>query len=382
MKKIFTETTVKMFIKTCWFLLVIIIIPKFSAAQNLLNGPEGIVFDAPNNRYLVTNANNGTIVQIDSNGIHSLFKSGLSVPLGMHIVGNTLYVSTNSPTVLKGFDLSTTDSVMIVPIPTAVGLSGISSDTSGNLYIADQGGKIFKVRISDQNVSTFVGYGLPNGPQGVFVEQQKNRLLLVSFQLNSPIVAIDLSDSTVSIIVNTTIGQFTAIAKDDECNFYVCSWRTGSVHKYDSAFSNPPLIFSSGHSQPTGLFYNGGERILAVSNFGSSTVDFIPVPPISVGNNGQELPQGFDLKQNYPNPFNPHTTIEYDIHKLSNVVLKIYNVLGKEIITLVKEKQTAGIISIVWDGKDCNGKIVDSGMYIYVLKIGENIQSSKMVLLK
>ena len=51
------------------------------------------------------------------------------------------------------------------------------------------------------------------------------------------------------------------------------------------------------------------------------------------------------------------------------------------VFIIVKVKQTAGIKSIIWDGKDCNGKIVDSGMYIYFAKVGENVYSRKMVLL-
>ncbi len=78
-------------------------------------------------------------------------------------------------------------------------------------------------------------------------------------------------------------------------------------------------------------------------------------------------PKNFRLFQNFPNPFNPTTKISYDLPKDTKVNLKIYNLSGQEVRTLVNEVQSAGHKSAVWNGKDDSGIIVSSGLYIYRL---------------
>jgi hypothetical protein len=95
-----------------------------------------------------------------------------------------------------------------------------------------------------------------------------------------------------------------------------------------------------------------------------------------------ELPKEFLLHPNYPNPFNPITTIRYDLKESVNVTLKIYNILGQEVRTLVNERQTAGYKSVDWDARNDVGVNVASGIYIYKLEAGSFIQARKMVLLR
>ncbi|GEM_PF-1867716 len=90
----------------------------------------------------------------------------------------------------------------------------------------------------------------------------------------------------------------------------------------------------------------------------------------------------FMLNQNYPNPFNPSTVISYQLAVSSEVSLKIYNLLGQEVRTLVKSRQSAGEYSVLWDGNDNKGLAVSSGIYIYRLTAGKSVQSKKMVLLR
>ena len=88
------------------------------------------------------------------------------------------------------------------------------------------------------------------------------------------------------------------------------------------------------------------------------------------------------LFQNFPNPFNPTTTVEYNLSEVSMVLLKVYDLLGQEIITLVDELQSSGKKSIEWDGTDISGKKIGSGIYIYCLQADNQIQSKKMVVIK
>jgi photosystem II stability/assembly factor-like uncharacterized protein len=85
----------------------------------------------------------------------------------------------------------------------------------------------------------------------------------------------------------------------------------------------------------------------------------------------------FSLKQNYPNPFNPVTSIQYSLSSMQFVTLKIYDVLGNEIATLVNEEKSAGEYEV-----EFNGNGLTSGIYFYQLKAGESIQTRKMILLK
>jgi len=98
-------------------------------------------------------------------------------------------------------------------------------------------------------------------------------------------------------------------------------------------------------------------------------------PPMGVPYDGQrpELPQAFSLSQNYPNPFNSTTLIRYHLPAISSqliaVSLKVYNVLGEEVRTLVDEEQVSGYYSVIWDGRDGKGKEVSSGIYFCRLEV-------------
>ena len=112
-----------------------------------------------------------------------------------------------------------------------------------------------------------------------------------------------------------------------------------------------------------------------------STLKLLSVPNVVDAEN-PALPIEFFLKQNYPNPFNPTTEIRYGLMTPEFVTLRIFNILGEEIITLVKKHQHAGTYSINWDGKDANGKPVTSGIYFYQIQAGELTKVNKMSLLK
>ena len=94
------------------------------------------------------------------------------------------------------------------------------------------------------------------------------------------------------------------------------------------------------------------------------------------------LPDVFFLKQNYPNPFNPSTNIDIEIGTADNIKLTIYNIQGREIISLVNGFINSGSHSFIWNGKDNYGHSVASGVYIYTLINSSSMQSQKMLLLK
>ena len=94
------------------------------------------------------------------------------------------------------------------------------------------------------------------------------------------------------------------------------------------------------------------------------------------------VPDEFALHNNYPNPFNPVTTIQYDIPIDAEVLLVVYDILGRHVMTLVNTSQTAGYKSIKWNGTNDHGQLVSAGMYFYHLQAGKFSKVRKMVLLK
>lgn len=95
-----------------------------------------------------------------------------------------------------------------------------------------------------------------------------------------------------------------------------------------------------------------------------------------------KIPQKYELYQNYPNPFNPITNIKFDIPKNEKVTLKIYNILGQEIKTLINAEMNAGAHTVQWDGTNNIGIKVASGVYIYQVKAGKFAKAKKMSFVK
>tara|TARA_B100000902_G_scaffold399436_1_gene470284 strand:- start:2244 stop:4058 length:1815 start_codon:yes stop_codon:yes gene_type:complete len=95
-----------------------------------------------------------------------------------------------------------------------------------------------------------------------------------------------------------------------------------------------------------------------------------------------QIPSEFVLGKNYPNPFNPITKLDYLLPRRSDVSIRIYNMLGQEIITLLDQEQSYGKYSILWNGLDWSGKQVASGVYFTELKAGNVRRVTKMLLMK
>jgi hypothetical protein len=106
-------------------------------------------------------------------------------------------------------------------------------------------------------------------------------------------------------------------------------------------------------------------------------MSYIKSNPVGVEKISSSLPSNFTLEQNYPNPFNPTTNIRYSITLTSKVTLKIYDLLGREVQTLVNDEQTPGKYSV-----SLNAGKLSSGIYFYQLKAGDYSATKKLMLLK
>ena len=127
----------------------------------------------------------------------------------------------------------------------------------------------------------------------------------------------------------------------------------------------------------------------SVSNYNGTpigVVDFqtadLPCGPVGVTEEKPDIPSDYQLAQNYPNPFNPTTTLLYGLPRAAHVTMKIYNVLGQEVVTLRDEVQGAGMQTVIWDGRNALGTRVASGVYFYRIEAKPVDHSAPFVSIK
>ncbi len=112
----------------------------------------------------------------------------------------------------------------------------------------------------------------------------------------------------------------------------------------------------------------------------TDTISFVVGEQLNV--NKKSIPGQFSLKNPYPNPFNPVTTLSYNLPEDAMVNITIYDMMGRQVKTLVNGSQTAGYKSIQWNATNSAGQPVSAGIYLYQIQAGEFRQTKKMVLLK
>jgi hypothetical protein len=135
-------------------------------------------------------------------------------------------------------------------------------------------------------------------------------------------------------------------------------------------------LYSPSNPLIVSMVYN--KSLYSGFSFVWDMVRFVPSNNInSVKQNKNQLPVTFTLSQNYPNPFNPSTEIQYSIPQSGIVTLKVYNILGQEVATLVNQEQKAGNYNIIF-----NAAKLSSGVYFYRIKSGDFSLTKKMSLLK
>ncbi len=116
---------------------------------------------------------------------------------------------------------------------------------------------------------------------------------------------------------------------------------------------------------------------IASPSVAKTDMEYLDLNLTDVADNYSSIPKNYYLSQNYPNPFNPTTTINYLIPKSSFVTLKIFDALGREIVTLVNEEKSVGIYQVQF-----NASKLSSGIYFYRIQAGDFVETKKLVLLK
>jgi len=359
--------------KTITFLvLVCLLFPCHS--QNLLNNPESIVYDSVYDRYLVSNCGDGQIVQIDSNGMQSYFNTDLSNTLGLHIVGDTLFVSSNSGPYsgIVGFLLASGEIVFHVNITEKQLLNDIASDQSGNLYVTDcDANKIFKVHMNSQTYTTLIDDGL-GYPNGILFDEQNNRLIVLNCLLSwQPILSVSLDDLSVSTIVETGIHSIDGLTEDNYGNYYFSSWSTDRVYRYDPSFTNPPEIIAGGYTDPADIYYNKLDNVLAIPNFNADTIIFLPFNPVRIDDSENEKTGYIHV---YPNPFSGMFNISSELLMTSGTVTSVYDMNGRLVNSSHSETIYLSENTICFDGSQ-----LQAGVYIVNVRSAKEEQYCKIV---
>ena len=170
-------------------------------------------------------------------------------------------------------------------------------------------------------------------------------------------------NNLVHLVALSTTSEATPIFDDLVTDNFIAGFRINKANEGNFIFiSGRPYRFTSA---------------ISYANYNYIIDNLMNSSPTSVKEDLVNPPKTFALLQNYPNPFNPATQITFNIPQRSNVILKIYDVLGNEIATLVNEQKEAGTYNVQFDAQK-----LSSGVYIYTIQAGDFLESRKMILMK
>ncbi len=180
---------------------------------------------------------------------------------------------------------------------------------------------------------------------------------------------LDFWNGVLGLSVSEGIGTATVFSKNR---------RTYGYHRYLPDFADAWVSYA--YADSFGIFFIGK---MIYTELIEAQVDGQHYSLASVGAEKSGAPTKYLLQQNYPNPFNPTTRIDFEMPRKGNAIVRIYDILGREIRKLIDAELGIGTYSVIWDGKTLEGISVSSGVYFYTLDInGNRLLTHKMLLTK
>ncbi len=244
---------------------------------------------------------------------------------------------------------------------------------------------------SDDTVITYAGNSLLDGQSyylrvkatsGEYWSEWKSFAFRMNSKPLSPISIFPVNDTVVVPPINLTVRS----SSDDEGDELLYSFFVYEDEEMTTLLDSV-INMADTSWQVTNSLPNNGQYWWVCktndsyeeSNF-SSPSSFI-IETVSI-DESKLIPDEYALRQNFPNPFNPITTIRYELPENSFVHITIYDMLGRQVRTLINKTQNAGYKSVIWNATNDNGKLVSAGVYLYKIQAGEFVQTKKIVLLK
>ncbi len=303
-------------------LLIIFLAFYGNAFAQSYNGPESVEYDAVGDRYFISNSDNGQIIARANDGTLSIFASGIpSGPAGLEIVGTTLYACAGGS--IRGFDLSNGSQIVNVNL-SGTFLNGITHKGT-DLFITDfSTKKIYRFNTTSNAFNEYIT-GLTKTPNGIIYDDINDRLVMVNWGSNAPIIGINLADSTYSTLTTTTLGNCDGIAMNCSGQFYVASWSPNRISRFENDFVAAPVNMNVvGLSSPADIYYNQVEDTLAIPNSGNNTVGLVQYNDcLGLGTGENETSTSFSI---FPNPSQNKLYLKGDF---KNQKIKIINAIGE-----------------------------------------------------
>lgn len=315
-------------------------------AQNL-TGVESVEYDPVSGRFFVTNGNSIVIINGDEES-DGYFGSG-GASYGMEVMNDVLWAIHNNQ--VKGYNLGDGSLLTTVPVSGASFLNGMASDGESRLWVTDFSlKKIHQIDVSDidnPSVSVLVA-NTTTTPNGIVHDAGANRLLFVNWGANAAVKAVDLSDNSVSIVTNTTLGNCDGIDNDNDGNYYISSWSPTRITKFSADFTVSETITVTGLSSPADICYAREIDTLAIPNSGTNTVRLVGFEQTS-GIAEEKTEVGLHI---YPNPVADYFTLEFALDGTQEVQVDIFDMKGRRVKNVIRASFPAGRQKIVADRTD------------------------------
>jgi len=282
------------------------------------------------------------------------------------------------------FDAGTDSQITAIgihPLPSAIAYNSIND----KIYIANPNWDV--VTIFDGAGDTMiVDVGVGSDPKALAYNPKENKMYSANSGSRDVSIIDGADDSVIDSSVVVGLSPIALAYNSTNNKIYCANQASSDVSVIDGEGDSVIATVEVG-DYPSTLAYNSTDNKIYCANYNDSTVSVIACSPPSAVEEDQEsrVIPNFSLKQNYPNPFNPVTSIQYTVGSGQipiHTTLKIYNILGQRVRTLVDEPKGRGNHEVIWDGKDESGKEVASGIYFYQLKIGKFTETKRMLLLK
>ncbi|HOM05566.1 MAG TPA: T9SS type A sorting domain-containing protein [Candidatus Kapabacteria bacterium] len=309
--------------------------------------PESVVYDQQRDCYYISNVGvqgvyDGQIIKRNANGTleYLIAANQLQDPKGMYIVGDTLFVADN----YKLYYINLTSRTIVGSTTlglTNLFLNDIVADEQGYIYISDTyQANIFRVKASKPDEFEQLSFlGSMSNANGMILDKENNRILIVTYQPNALIYALSLETFQISVIRNSSLSYLDGIARDREGNYYVSAWgnnNMGGIYKYDKNLTEPPTLVYGPLNGPADILIDTINNILVIPEMGASKVHFVSLsseiqPPrlFFPPNNSNGLGRSVDFR--FSNVFE---AVRYEVQlsndeSFSNVLLskEVYDTL-------------------------------------------------------